>query len=323
MSPLSPGFLSEGSPECGVSDNILTIEKESDYNYIVTLVYFFADAVVPIIFHRYDSETTALCDTGASLNCLSSAFISTFEPPVQLKPENKRVRNASNEFMPLKGSCRLHFSIGPHTFEEKFYVFDEMAHHCILGMEFFKTRGAEINFNDNSISFRSPCSVHLQESTAVKPHGVCLVKGTIEDKRLPNGLSGQIQGDTRRSGIRVEPAVVAVANNVIPIMIRNNSDNEVVIRKGQRICTFQPVWEEQCNIGDCVTSISEPEHHTNNKAQHLHQEFNLSLPGDLPSEDRDQLLNVLFRTKKRSLIVRDGYPTGYPTKFKSNRTQNQ
>ncbi len=317
MSPMQPGFLSEGSPTRGVSDSILTIEKESDYKELVTPVFFFADAVVPILFHRNDRETTALCDTGASLNCLSSVFVSTFEPPVKLRSEDKRVKNASNEFMPLKGSCRLRFSIGPHEFEEKFYVFDEMAHHCILGMEFFKTRGAEINFNDNSISFRSPCSVHLQENTTVKPHGVCLVKGTIEDKRLPNGLSGQIEGDTRRSGIRVEPTVVAVANNVVPIMIRNNSDNEVVIRKGQRICTFQPVWEEQCNIGDCVTSVSEPVHHAKDKAQHLHQEFNLSLPEDLPSDDRNRLLNVLFQNKEAFIDSsgRIGYNDWVPHKI--------
>ena len=101
-----------------------------------------------ILVEICDRRTQALIDSGAGVSCIQSSMLQKFKQNFQLNPSKiSRIIGVGGERHQVSGQVELSLKIGSATFSQNFIVLEHLHHPIILGIDFMKTYGANIDFH--------------------------------------------------------------------------------------------------------------------------------------------------------------------------------
>ena len=88
----------------------------------------------------FDRIIEAICDSGASVSCLSSEIYDSLKlkPSLKLEPALRQVKAAQQLPIETRGVVRLPISLGGRKFEHIFHVLAKSEADCLIGLDFWK-----------------------------------------------------------------------------------------------------------------------------------------------------------------------------------------
>ena len=94
-----------------------------------------------------------LVDTGSSLSCVQKSLLDTIDQDFIMygKSDYRKVKGIGGHLIDIQGTATLPVRIGNHLFYQKFYIFDEILHPLLLGIDFLKTNNCTLNFENQTI----------------------------------------------------------------------------------------------------------------------------------------------------------------------------
>ena len=107
-------------------------------------------------------KTTALCDTGASISCVSKTFLDKVFPSEKPNIESssiKTITGVGGTQHAVDGVLDLDVNFGGLIVGHPFYVISDLHHSLILGHDFMESNNVEINYKTKSF--------HIQDSLKV------------------------------------------------------------------------------------------------------------------------------------------------------------
>ena len=98
-------------------------------------------------------QVEAVCDSGASVSCLSEKLFNQINENLQVKthPGTTRLSSANQMPIQIKGTVSVPIKIGPETYEHTFYVLIEAASDCLLGLDFLETNNCDALFSESKL----------------------------------------------------------------------------------------------------------------------------------------------------------------------------
>ena len=110
----------------------------------------------------------AVCDTGASVSCLSPKVFVRLPPKIQssLKPCSKRLLAANQGEIKVKGEVTVEMKIASMTFRHTFLVLEASEAECLLGLDFLETHKCDPMFSEMKLRLNRDTSVNLFHRTA-------------------------------------------------------------------------------------------------------------------------------------------------------------
>ena len=110
----------------------------------------------------------AVCDTGASVSCLSPKVFVRLPPQIQssLKPCSKRLLAANQGEIKVKGEVTVEMKIASMTFRHTFLVLEASEAECLLGLDFLETHKCDPMFSEMKLRLNRDTSVNLFHRTA-------------------------------------------------------------------------------------------------------------------------------------------------------------
>ena len=100
-----------------------------------------------------NKQVEAVCDSGASVSCLSEKLFNQINEIYQVKKQPSKTRLSSANQMPIqiKGTVSAPIKIDPKTYEHAFYVLIEAASGCLLGLDFLHTSKCDALFSEGKM----------------------------------------------------------------------------------------------------------------------------------------------------------------------------
>ena len=94
-----------------------------------------------------------LVDTGSTLSCIQKSLLDTIDQDFVMygKSNYKKVKGIGGHLIEIKGTATLPIRIGNHLFYQKFYIFDDILHPLLLGIDFLKANNCTLNFESQTI----------------------------------------------------------------------------------------------------------------------------------------------------------------------------
>ena len=102
-----------------------------------------------------NKQAAAVCDSGASVSCLSEKLSNQINEKHQVKiqPSTTRLSSANEKPIQIKSTVSVRIKIGPQTYEQTFYVLVEAASDCLLGLDFLETINRDALFSEGKLKF--------------------------------------------------------------------------------------------------------------------------------------------------------------------------
>ena len=96
-----------------------------------------------------------VCDSGASVSCLSEKHFKQINENHQIKIQPSTTRLSSANHMPIqiKGTVSVPNKICPKKYQHTFYVLIEAASDCLLGLGFLETNICDALFSESKLNF--------------------------------------------------------------------------------------------------------------------------------------------------------------------------
>ena len=151
-----------------------------------------------------NKQVEAVCDSGASVSCLSKNFFNQINEnhQVKIQPSTTRLSSANQMPIQIKGTVSVPIKIRPKTYEHTFYVLIEAASDCLLGLDFFETNKCDALFSEGKMQIDKNTLVPLYrkqfsfdekqvyrvvalEKVSIPPQHVMIMPGTIPDWKVP------------------------------------------------------------------------------------------------------------------------------------------
>ena len=94
-----------------------------------------------------------LVDTGSSLSCIKQSLLNALDQDfiVYGKTDYRKVKGIGGHVINITGTATLPIKIGDHIFYQKFYIFDEILHPLLLGIDFLTANNCTLNFENQTI----------------------------------------------------------------------------------------------------------------------------------------------------------------------------
>ena len=282
------GFL-----EAGPQRQISIVDYELPKGSIIPIT-FFPDAVVPISLNG--QQWNALMDTGSAINCISSTTLTKSRiHHHNLRSNNKTFTTANNKQMSPTGCLQLHVKVQGKTYSDKFYVFPNLSQSIILGRPFLHRYWAKINFEKQELKLTKGVNINSVHKHVIKPGKSILIKGTLTQQGIPNGLHGCIGQHTRRNGLLIHDSMVTSCGNTVPIKISNTTSLPITLKRGQKVAAFKPLSaNEQTRIspGQEFGTTQTLDNHVNSIINQTSENINRRMPTDqqIPGIDTSQRL---------------------------------
>ena len=110
-----------------------------------------------------NKQVEAVCDSGASVSCLSQKHFNQINENHQVKipPSTTRLGSANQMPIQIKGIVSVPIKIGPRTYEHTFYVLIEAASDCLLGLDFLETNKCDALFSGGRLKIDRTILVRL------------------------------------------------------------------------------------------------------------------------------------------------------------------
>ena len=118
-----------------------------------------------------NKQVEALCDSGASVSCLSEKLFNQINENhrVKLQPSTTRLSSANHIPIQIKGTVSVPIKIGPRRYEHTFYVQNKAASDCLLGLDFLETNKCDALFSEGRLKIdRNVLEPSLQKTIFVR-----------------------------------------------------------------------------------------------------------------------------------------------------------
>ena len=151
-----------------------------------------------------NKQVEAVCDSGASVSCLSETLFHQINEnhQVKIQPSTTRLSSANQMPIQVKGTESVPVKIGPKMHEHTTYVLIEAASDCLLGLDFLDTNNCDALFSDDKLEIHRNTLVPLYrkqfsfdekqiyrvvalEKVLIPPQHVMTVPGTIPGWKAP------------------------------------------------------------------------------------------------------------------------------------------
>ena len=199
-----------------------------------------------VITNLYGTKVIAKVDTGADLNCISDRVFNNLPSKIKqkLKTSDLNVICANQTSVKAIGIITLAVYIQRQRYKVEFYVLPEIGTDMFLGVPFFKKFNACIDFESNMIELAVGIPVYCDSYIEIEPYTEIVCKGSLRNT-LVNGTQGLCQqfSPACNTGILIANSIVTSHDSTVPVRLYNASDLTVVIKRGQRIATFDVDFE--------------------------------------------------------------------------------
>lgn len=94
-----------------------------------------------------------LVDTGSSLSCIQKSLLNTIDQDFVIygSSEYRKVKGIGGNLISISGTAILPVRIGNQLFHQKFYIFEEILHPLLLGIDFLKANNCTLNFEHQTL----------------------------------------------------------------------------------------------------------------------------------------------------------------------------
>ena len=109
---------------------------------------------------------TAVCDTGASVSCISQRLLERLPLNFQnrLQPAHGRLLAANQAEIPVSGTVILPISLASHRYQQQFFVLKSSEADCLLGLDFLEDNHCDALFSSMQLRFLKSETVPLLHS---------------------------------------------------------------------------------------------------------------------------------------------------------------
>ena len=211
-----------------------------------------------------NKHVEAVCDSGASVSCLSEKHFNQINENHQVKIQLSTTRLSSANQMPIqiKGKVSVPIKIGSKMYEHTFHVLIEAASDCLLGLDFLETNKCAPLFSERKLTIDRNILVPLYrkqfsldekqvyrvvalEKVSLPPQHVLIVPGTIPGwKASPVArvaLSEQHERSIDNENQIAQDALLIFEKGLVHITIANTNDEVLTIYKDTTLGSFQLV----------------------------------------------------------------------------------
>ena len=110
----------------------------------------------------------ALCDTGASVSCLSPKVFVRLPPKIQssLRPCSNRLTATDQVEVKVNGEITVEMKIVSRTFWRTFLVLEASEAECLLGLDFLETHKFDTMFSERKLRLNRGIATNLFYRTA-------------------------------------------------------------------------------------------------------------------------------------------------------------
>ena len=112
------------------------------------------------------SPVTAVCDTGASVSCISQRLLKRLPLNFQnrLQPAHRRLLAANQAEIPVSGTVTLPISLASNRYQQQFFVLKSSEADCLLGLDFLEDNHCVALFSSMQLKFPNSQRVPLFHS---------------------------------------------------------------------------------------------------------------------------------------------------------------
>ena len=112
------------------------------------------------------SPVTAVCDTGASVSCISQRLLKRLPVNFQnrLQPAHRRLLAANQAEIPVSGTVTLPISLASNRYQQQFFVLKSSEADCLLGLDFLEDHHCDALFSSMQLRFPNSQTVPLFHS---------------------------------------------------------------------------------------------------------------------------------------------------------------
>ena len=100
-----------------------------------------------------NKQVGAVCDSGASVSCLSENLFNPINEnhQVKIQPSTTRLSRANQMPFQTESTVSVPIKKGPKKYEHTFYVLIEAASDCLLGLDFLETNKCDALFSEGKL----------------------------------------------------------------------------------------------------------------------------------------------------------------------------
>lgn len=200
-------------------------------------------------------STMALVDTGATVSVMSVVFKNLLGRKVMFHWDHSTsFRGVSGDSLYPVGVCNVDVSLGGQTFNTEFTVLPRSTHDVILGIDFLKLCGANVDCRTGELSICGSVSSALLEESSQQESVFCVSEDTVvpalSAMRVPVVCSSSVSTsfdvavepvhrNCLKKNVLVPYCMVSVTDGCAGLWTLNCSTEAVVLSQGLKLATFQ------------------------------------------------------------------------------------
>ena len=215
----------------------------------------------------FDHTIEAVCDSGASVSCLSSATFDSLlsKTPLKLSPSTTQLKAANQLPIETRSTLNLQVQIAEKLFDHTFHVLVKSESDCLIGLDFLEDRKCDPMFSKKKLLICDSASSHLYHKKFDIPHNkvfhvasqntISIPSGHTEVvlvfipgwKRPPIALAALFETNERFNGDKAFTAPDMLFNyseDVFPVIVKNSGDEPVTLYKNKTLGTSGIVPKE-------------------------------------------------------------------------------
>ena len=220
-----------------------------------------------------DRTIEAVCDSGASVSCLSSSVFDSLQPktPLKLLPSTTQLKAANQLPIETRGTVSLPVRIADRVYDHTFHVLVKSESDCLIGLDFLEDHKCDPLFSKKKLLISDSISVPLyhkkfeipynkvfrvvsQDTISIPSGHSVVVPAFIPDWKCPPiELVAAFEPNERFSGEKALMAPDMLFNltaDVIPVIIENSGDEPITVYKDTTLGTSEVVPKEHIqNVG--------------------------------------------------------------------------
>lgn len=247
-----------------------------------------------VVVNVNGTRTNALCDTGASVSCISQAFLERAFPKNKPHFETSTIKTivgVGGTHHAVNGLISLDICFGTVKLSSKFYVVKDLHHSLIFGIDFMEKHRVTLDIPSKKFiiqDFLKVCSLTTEtglartiRSVGIDPHSEVNVPVKISKTKSGTQVLLEPLESLSRQNILGAKCLVTVTKGRAVLRVINPTDKPVYLNSNKTLAVVVPVDER------CVYSIDDI-------AENQTELDNSLGPSDIESSTRTTKLKFTF-----------------------------
>ena len=236
-----------------------------------------------------------LADTGATISCIEESLFQTIKFPKELVPAFVRSvqgRSATGHPFVFKAKINMPLLINDILYTFPIFVVEKLSAKAILGWDFLQAYQASICTSSGQVSLKSPVpQLTAAKQTLLQPYSVTPV--TVNSTAVGPALVSPLH-------LLINEAIVDPSSGAFPVFVHNPTAHPLTCPRNFPVASLEPLSPDQ------ILQTPPPSASTLSDAKKKYITDNLKT--DLPPQQRQQLLDILF--KYHDAISHDKFDLG-------------